>query len=1541
MKKRNLFTKAVSGALAALMAFGALTSLRGAALPVVKAEETEPKYAELDKTAVLQADGSYTIDLEAHTKGKVTVHTTTVTKPVDYVLLLDQSSSMGDTEHIPTAPRDYLAWQGHTHEGLNGIGPLTITGNHITSLKQAAREFIDHVHSHSSSDQADHRIAMLGFAGDEWGSSRYSNTEVFVGANQYNYGVDAEDHYGEAFRNVTVPAELAQLHASVDALDAEGVTALHLGMDMVKGVLEADRAQQPQDSDREKVVIVFTDGMSGTLGFNREWANRAVDTANYIKNTLGAKIFVISLISYDRNFEYRKRYDRLIGDIEWLNNPSVPDYQLMYNYLTQSYYPYRYDCWANVDESSRTSVHNDVYRLVECISSNYPQAVSGSLNEYGYLDYMGQKAADLPTIEYDFDAMSQPLIKDGYCVDLRDMLDISGYDPIQNIAGLMEAFVSVGQFIEHEISITEAGVEIDGSAFMTDKLSQYFKMPEGFGIQNITVRTQKCTGGSFDAGFTFGDIEEYVAAAQPVDGWYALTPANAANPCTDMKVSFDPYMKTVNLTGFNYKEQFCGTGPNGEAKGRKLLMTITGIEAESHAVGMELPTNVEAKSGITMELHGNPEDHLRFPLPKVDIREKYVVYDFSTLLEEEHSHEFFDKTPRSHDVVRVHTLDDCYKTQTVTGGEYDYHATFPYEGCEDYAERARIFTVSIAGDNFDHANFQPLAISWRDYHVGALLECDPARNDGVTYEWCRLTFLPATNVHYEEPCLDYVNSDGSAWSSGNQHSGTGNWILGGSGSPAGNQSSANGGPHSEYGYSTGYAQGGHKDSNGASMMVKVDNTLLSEVTNNTKSWPVGKFHFTGTGFDLISHSAQQTGVLMVDIVPHGLEQSYADAAGNHSRHLIVDTYYESSAFLFQIPVLRVVGLDYLEQGYDVYVSAVYHPLFDRASASGVITSNELPGIPEGVEYEFTAVDPDHTRTPERAVGYFEVYVDSVRVYNPRGLNLTEENGIDYTAYYEANELNPEYTQIRSLLLADPNSDTSALYIDGQNGNVTIAQYMQSGPNNETYLWAAPKGQHADRAIAFTVANWDPDETGGTRVHISAKAPTGVVRLYANGIFVADVESATELYFDITDIMRATTTDGHVTISAEQAENVDVAHPVLSLVNLKVMKQTVVPTELEKHTVTWVDGLTGQVYKSIEVHHGDYLDENDFPIPNVHEGYEFDNWDYSHAPVTDDLTITARYVADTVLYTVTFIDQVTGSVLDTMQVAHGSVLDTSLFPAPPVHDGYRYIGHDYEPNTEIHRDTVIIYEYDKIGKVIVNFYMNAGSLSLQGAQVLLDKDHDTFDTTIPIPAQASATVTPTASWYSAMEYLIPGGAGSTVPNGSSRLGVEIEPGTYDLFVLTSANGGAMWYFRGQQSRMNDVTLTDGSVVDIRYNGNDVVVTITPGSSGNASASESTKGGASGSPSALKSDAPASSELSHPIYADIETFNFAEAILCGVEGDANHDRRADVLDALTVMRHCLGSDSGIDAYGRYCGDLNRDLLVDLLDAVAILRLVLNAD
>lgn len=1688
------YKRTLAALMVAVMLLGTFVSLHGASVPVFAETASvgirNSSNAVLDKKAWLTEDGTYTIELSAFTKGSVEISSIESTVPVDVILLLDQSYSMAD--HGTLLGRSFDCY-------------------HTTAIKEASKKLVEML-SASSTDTVQHRMAIAAYGCENTflaqyfpskaGSTNsypYAGSELYVGSNEFRYngtgcsysydpeayvdennigtvtaeGIDyydngahggypsnsAQAHYNEAMRNVLTQKN--DLLASIEAYDPNpadraerGGTAMHVGMKMVEGIMDAyrpdptthenmyfkpDADQTPtyhfvassssreswffedpngsvefyvndpvngtiancgycacpygdprftgsnyqfipdifngneyqgsikgfytwiKDTDtgrktkgnwirgyweeddrpyqmingvkvygtwenRKKVVIIFTDGYVGDTAFRPDWANLCMQSAGRIKNgTYGeaATVYTVGLVWDEPEMWIHDRMD-VAWNADYTVDPPIEadmDDGIYKNYIHFAYYGRQvFNTGEYFPPHFFDNPHNSLLKkFLGYLSSNYIPNAQGQFPTQA-VQYIGGYNPTLIVSDHDAGFKNPNLTAsytsggleiDNYFIDAHNTLSDPNTADIENIDRLVESFKLISSEIITIGSDGGASASLSNDAVLRDYLSNYFEMPDDFSLDNVKVELALCTGINGD-NYSFGARYDHPSAI----------------------VDFNTGTGSVSVK--NLKLSACGVSDSGSVYGNKIFVTITGILARSFAVGDNLPTNDNTLTGIYAD-EDSAEPGLKFPLPRVDIRQKYVVYDFSTLLMEEHSYEFFDKRPDLHDVLQILTLDDCYKSQRTDSG-ITYNSTYPYVGCTDHEDKVGVFEASIVGDSLDNASFKPKKISWKDYELGALLKCDPNKNDGVEYEWCKIIFLPATNVHYEEDCLDFFNGGGanlSIWTPSSANT-AGNWQLMNRGTSAGNQSSANGGLYNEYGYCSGYAVGGHEDSNGISMHVNVDSELLAKVRNGAQ-WPKVNFTFTGTGFDLISHSGANTGVLSVDIVPHG-ENINDPSIG---RHIIVDTYYANNAYLCQIPVLRVVDLEWLEEGYDVWISALYNPLFEHMNKSGVIEAGTIPGLPENVEYEFVKADPSSQRPATKlGEGSFDVFVDAIRVYNPRGENLEPFSGIDYVAYSAANELNPKYVQIRSMLLASADTDPSAMYIDSKDGDVSIEEYGMFGPNNEAYLWAAPAGQNATKAIAFSVANWSAQTT---RVHISAKAPSGVVRMYVNGEFVADIESATELYYDITDIIRDTTNDGHVVISAEQASNAGAEQPVLSLVNVKIIGQTTTPSDPEYATVTWVDGITYEVLKTKTVIVGGRITDSDFPTPVDHsaDGYAFVDWSHSAGIVTGDLTIMSQYtLVQGNTLTVRFRDQVTGLVFRTWDgIEIGTVLAMDYFPTAPVHEGYTFVGHNYTPGTPIYEDTEILYEYEQeqFGKVTVNFYMDAGSSALSGAQLLFDKDHNTYGDTVPeifLTGLGYAYANPAATWYAAMEYLIPGDADidGTIANGSTYTNIEIDPGTYDFYILTKINNA--WQWRGEQSWFDDIYLPAGTVVDISYNGGiDIVVNITTDPSNSVrfttSVDKPTLGGVQLS----------SGGLMYPIFANIETFNFAEAILAGKLGDANHDRRVDITDAVLVMRRALGMKVELDAYGKYCADFNKDRTTDIADVLGIIRFALG--
>ncbi len=1628
MNSKQLFTKTLAGLLALVMLFGVLVHVGGAGVSAegaaaVKAAEGA---VTLDKTAHLTADGTYSIDLEAHTADEnVTTIVTHSTEPIDYVLLIDQSGSMRDVENIPQAPDPALIWHGQ-----RGFGPMSIETRHLTAIKTAVNEFIDLVHSKATAE-VNHRIAVVGFAGGYNTQSQdhnYTNTEVFVGAAQYGYnGYDgdlmpgqtnigqdwAQNHYGDVFQDVTVPAQLANLKASKDAFDAQGGTALHLGMEMVEGVIRA-RNEDPDYYGRKTVVIVFTDGVTGSLGQNRRWANEAVATANNVKNALNSEIYCVSLISHVRNFEYEKRYKG------WLGNRKLPAW-------IEEDWPTFYDnnqSWFN--NAADQILWTDSYRLVAAISSNYPNAQYGVMNKFnqnsnGYLTYLGAKNPNLPNaINGSNQGMIDLRAYDGYCFELHDAADVQGRSPVRNVQGLMTAYLAIENITDTVIEETVGGggesISLTGDAIMRDMLSEYFFMPEAFSVDNVIVRTQVPTGGSLESGFTFAGAQDETYARSgnaDANGWYSFVKNGSG--VDGIKVRINKGEGLVEVKGFNYKEQYCRRNADNSYGGRKLLVTITGIEANDWAVGDQLPTNLEAHSGVTPGEGQLPPEDMRFPLPTVNIREKYFVYDFCRDFYEENPDHFFGKN--GHDVKAVLALDAPYKQQNVNAYSEEYSTS---------DEDGVLFTAAAqdhqAADN--GVVFSIKQISHSDFVVGALLQLDDD-----TYEWCKLTFLPATNVHYEENNLRYnkasTRDDANAPKFVELEQSE--WRLAG----AGKETARQGIDNIVYGYEAEYNVETHGDSNAATAHIVVDQAYLDAVMSKTAQWPVAHFRFTGTGFDILSRSGADTGVLAVDVVPHGLPRNYADGtAGANYAHLIVDTYYgdaenQYEKTLHQIPVLRVTGLLFDPQGYDVYISPVYHKVFDHTPKTkdgksaydpAAIEGVKIPGLPE-VDYQLVNASDysaessvSSTRNDAPVYGTFNVYLDSIRVYEPRtGEGIT---AIDRRAYEEAGELAPQYRQIRDILLDPeqyvPMTDNEGntvydsegkpvyaingiIYIDAFDGYdptrpVKVENYETFGPNNETYLM--PTHIHGDgdipetqQAFAFTLKEWNNTTS---RLHISAKAPYGKVHLHVNGRHVAVVQSSTEMYYDVTDVIRETngviygtgnpSPNGHVIISAyidaSEAGAVD-DHRVLSLVNVKFIENA----ENIVHTTRDIEFRddAGSLIKRIEDFTvGNRLQESDFPteaqlarpgkvyshdynggiIPSSHNNTPYIVTYYYEDEQPVQQTCTVQFVPKEGAAPVAAVVVNRGTILHNgITLPNGSTFTWPTVPAPD-HGweiGSSAAGGWLYTFGEITEDTTIYAAYTKINMATI--YFSFGNLDAQfknGGQLLLSTD-TTFNTIPQAPNNGNFS-------YSSAHYVsntttlvssIPSNAvndlSATVTDTSKVYRIEVEPGDYRVGIyFKNIRNGTNWWFNPSGGADN-IRLAPGQVKYYRVEGK--AVTVYNSYNGPSTDQHNIM------PMRGDAAAPATSgtvrtqalrgagsfndgELTY-ITSNADTLLFAEAVLAGVDGDANHDRVADLMDALLIMRCSLGQDTGLDIYGRYCADYNRDGEIDVTDALFVMR------
>ena len=151
-------------------------------------------------------------------------------------------------------------------------------------------------------------------------------------------------------------------------------------------------------------------------------------------------------------------------------------------------------------------------------------------------------------------------------------------------------------------------------------------------------------------------------------------------------------------------------------------------------------------------------------------------------------------------------------------------------------------------------------------------------------------------------------------------------------------------------------------------------------------------------------------------------------------------------------------------------------------------------------------------------GSYDFWLDAVRIYDPAGAVAGAAGGSqgNYEKAYKADgECWPTYMELRDMIIRDKSftADTTAngmIFIDGQTGNVSMADYTSYGPNNELYL---AKGQ----AVAFSL-----NATGNVvDIQIALKAIQAGIKAHAvitatdgTNLFDGDIATATDMYRSI-------------------------------------------------------------------------------------------------------------------------------------------------------------------------------------------------------------------------------------------------------------------------------------------------------------------------------------------------------------------------------------------------------------------------------------------
>lgn len=472
---------------------------------------------------------------------------------------------------------------------------------------------------------------------------------------------------------------------------------------------------------------------------------------------------------------------------------------------------------------------------------------------------------------------------------------------------------------------------------------------------------------------------------------------------------------------------------------------------------------------------------------------------------------------------------------------YDFGVQNSYK-LTDVEEKA--VGIKTVDENVKHVGFndtdKSILYTPQSVNKGETIQTKLVFTGNYITEATSITFLPATNVLYEENFM----------TNGGTH---GEWIAEGTNNTT---TVVRDNENSVYGYADAY-KGFAYYSNGGALKA----TLDLKGGKRAYTTDAVEFSFSGTGFDIISECGTDTGLLLVAL----------SKGGNPFKVYIVDTYFCGDNSIggnppipsiitgegildYQVPVVRAMNLERADYSVRIlgYLTNTAGAIVGPASptpwdggetgaegstrgANGIDTNRILreAGLKEfiGCEVETSFMDENSVlnggtgiaaknsqnrtfgKRGEETAQTADVYLDAFRVYQPLADEtkyVENEQGLAYAPVYDY--VKNSANSIGSEIL--PNSMVYVEY-DGDTEIAHIANYQKRGPQNEVYL---TNGNY----IGFALEGY----TEGKTVMISAKAVAGDPVLgyldtdtNAEGAVTPSGMKMTEMYYDVTDCVR--------------------------------------------------------------------------------------------------------------------------------------------------------------------------------------------------------------------------------------------------------------------------------------------------------------------------------------------------------------------------------------------------------------------------------------
>lgn len=554
--KIGKFKKIAAIGLALTMAIGLLYT--GSTVNAVEENPTEDSGIKLNKTATWNDETEEaTIKLEAYATGKVE---TGKPKPLDIVLVLDQSGSMKNSDYVE-------------------------------SLQTSVRSFVNTIQKNAAANQVDHRVAIVGYASDEddGKSDGYSmrvspgssdkywiNTGIYINGvlknyknkiQTYNkvYSLETSWRHPEYFIIVNGNYIQIQYHEA-NYWDNDDYWYYTTGsvFDDTFEIHKIECKTSEADTNLNHVQVYTRDESWASLT-SQDYQNALVSVNQ--SGSLNSDIST-AIENYGYSGATRTSYGMEMAKNVFANNSAEGRQRIVVVFTDgepgQSEY--------NTSEAAKAV--NESYEIKQTYGASvYTIGLYGNANYY-VTNFMNYLSSNCPNASYNdrYDRwQSTDKVSDKY------------YMTTANQSNLEDIFKQIAE------DVSSSNTELDDSAVITDYISDSFNVPNDGNIKAYTVNYKG--DNNWDNDRTYINKEDIKR--------------------TNNKIT---------VTGFNYKENYVVEhDPQNQNKptGKKLVIEITVTPKDGFIGGNNVFTNDEAFISYQGEKVAN------FPKPHVDISLKY------------------------------------------------------------------------------------------------------------------------------------------------------------------------------------------------------------------------------------------------------------------------------------------------------------------------------------------------------------------------------------------------------------------------------------------------------------------------------------------------------------------------------------------------------------------------------------------------------------------------------------------------------------------------------------------------------------------------------------------------------------------------------------------------------------------------------------------------------------------------------------------------------------------------------------------------------